>query len=119
MLIVGGKAPENESVDESEKNDLDSVDSSEPTKLHYIAHGDCGGAWNPGHCTADPLNFSVVQKLLGVTKKDTVAYLMRGLNYDDLANTNGDTNRPLFALWESLAQRVYPRKFAYENMVSI
>jgi len=84
-------------------------------KLYYMAHGDCGGAWNPGHCSADPLNLSVVQKLLGADRTNTVAYLMRGLNYDDLANTDGSPDRPLFKLWEALASRTYSRKTAYDN----
>ena len=79
--------------------------------LHYVAFGDCGGSWNPGHCAADPVNLSLVQRTLGYGAENTKAYMMRGLNYDDLASTNGARERPLFELWEALTEgNVYPRK---------
>ena len=81
--------------------------------LHYIAFGDCGGKWNPGHCMADPINFSAVQKILGYDNTNTYSYLLRGLNYDDLAGTAGDKTRPMFELWAALSKKAYPRKESY------
>lgn len=62
---------------------------------------------------ADPLNFSVVQRILGFDSSNTFSYLLRGLNYDDLAGTSGSRSSPLFELWEGLSKEVYPRKEAY------
>ena len=60
---------------------------------------------------SDPINLSLVQRILGYGVTNTVAYMMRGLNYDDLAKTNGDRERPVFKLWEALTDgNVYPRK---------
>ena len=82
--------------------------------LHYIAFGDCGGRWNPGHCMADPINFSAVQKILGYDNTNTYSYLLRGLNYDNLAKTDGDKTRPMFELWEALSKRAFPRIESYD-----
>ena len=89
------------------------TDSEQPDVLHYVAFGDCGGRWNPGHCMADPINLSVVQKILGYDNTNTYSYLLRGLNYDNLAKTDGDKTRPMFELWEALS-KPYPRKESYE-----
>jgi len=83
--------------------------------LRYIVHGDCGGSWNPGHCTADLINFSLVQRILGYDASNSIAYLMRGLNYDDMAGTGGARGKPLWALWEALSKEAYPRKEAYDS----
>jgi len=81
------------SPNEMEKSDV----------LRYIASGDCSGPWNPGHCIVDLINLSLVQRILEYDEPNTIAYLMRGLNYDRLSGQEGAKGKPFWATCETLA----------------
>ena len=48
-----------------------------PRRLTYLAYGDCNTG-NPGHCIADPHNFLVARRLLGVPARDAEVRLVAG-----------------------------------------